>query len=71
MNLSDKKCPIGVPFGHAACVALEEVARMQGINDGSDSDEPDDWQIRRLLQKAESDLLEVQRLARGGSPSGL
>lgn len=62
MHLSDKKCPIGVPFGHAVCVALEEVARMQGINDEGDG-EPDDYDVRRLLLKIERDLIEVQRLA--------
>lgn len=61
MNLSNKDCPSGVPFGHAVCVALEEVARMQAIND--EGNEPDDYDVRRLLYKIERDLIEVQRLA--------
>ena len=61
MTLSDKKCPIGVPFGHAVCVAIEEVQRMQAVND--EGDEPDDYDVRRLLFKIERDLIEVQRLA--------
>lgn len=61
VTLSDKQCPIGVPFGHAVCVAIEETQRMQAIND--EGDEPNDYDVRRLLLKIERDLIEVQRLA--------
>lgn len=62
-KLAEKTCPIGMPFSQAAGVALEEIERMQAINDEGDDGSD---QVRKLLLAAQDCLTEALRIAAGG-----